>query len=97
MITRSITLCGVPYQVTLIDGQVIFLNRSGFAFTHSQFTFEWCGTGWYLVDTESSAERVYVPHIVAAFQWCRWHFPVTYVGGKGTVEFSDVAIKNPQD
>lgn len=95
--TVDITLCAVPYRVTSTDGQVIFLETSGFAFCHSQFTYEWKGCGWYLVDIEASFDRIYVPHLVAAYNWCRKHFRINYVNGTGTTDYQAEEITNPQD
>ncbi len=90
--TREITLCAVPYRVTELDKQVMFLDCSGFAFCHSQFTFEWKGCGWYLVDMESSAMRIYVPHIVAAYEWVKKHYRLDYVDGTATAHYQEEPI-----
>lgn len=82
---RQINLCGVPYLVTEIDGQVIFEEQSGFAGTFSRFTFEWKGCGWYLVDFEDWCGKIYAAHLVAAVQWIWEHYDVTYHDGIGTV------------
>ncbi len=96
MITRDIVLCAVPYKMTELDGQVIFLNRSGFAFCHSQFTFEWNGVGWDLVDTEGEPKAgIYVPHIVAAYKWVNQHYKREYDNGTAKVHFTDEILNNP--
>jgi hypothetical protein len=94
MMQKEITLCAVPYQVTEIDKQVIFLDKSGFAFCHSQFTLEWKGCGWYLVEMESSGDRIYIPHIVAAYNWCKAHYRLDYANGTATAHYQDEPIKD---
>ena len=79
----STTLCAVPYEVTDIDGQVIFEERSGFAGTHCRFAFEWCRYGWYLVDYDSGTGQVYAPHMAAAIEWIKNNYTVTYTEGRG--------------
>lgn len=96
MISRDITLCCVPFKVTEQDGQIIFLDTSGFAFCHSQFTLEWNGSGWDLVDTESSSDRIFVAQIAAAYKWVQQHYLPHFVNGTAKViTYQDEIIKNP--
>ncbi len=82
--TTKATLCAVPYEITAQDGQVIFEEKSGFP-GHSQFTLEWTGCGWYLVDFDTRAEHVFVPHIVAASEWVKENFVIDWNDGVGVV------------
>lgn len=95
--TRDITLCAVPFKVTEQDGQVIFRDNSGFAFCHAQFTLQWNGYGWDMVDMESSRARIFVAHIAAAYKWVQQHYLPHYVNGtaKG-ITYQDEIIKDPQ-
>ena len=81
----AITLCAVPYEVTDADGQVIFDEKSGFAHCYCRFTFEWTGCGWYLVDTDDSHGRTFVPHIIAAYEWVEANYAIAWDNGVGKV------------
>ncbi len=78
----KISLCAVPYEVTFQDGQVIFEEKSGFP-TFSRFAFEWTGCGWYLVDHESTFDKLFIPHIVAAYEWTKDNFAIKWNNGVG--------------
>lgn len=79
------SLCAVPFDITEQDGQVIFENKSGFHGCFGRFAFEWKGCGWYFVGFEDTFDRVYAPHIVAAFQWIEENYTITWNDGVGTV------------
>jgi hypothetical protein len=74
---REITLCAIAYTVTDQDGQMIF--QSGFSC--STFAFEWKGCGWYLVEMDD--RDVYVPHIVAAYEWINTNCVIEWNDGTG--------------
>lgn len=94
--TRDITLCCVPFKATEQDGQLIFLDNSGFAFCHNQFTLEWNGSGWDLVDIESNHDRIYVAHIAAAYKWVQQHYLPHFVNGTAKrITYQDEIIKDP--
>lgn len=82
---QKVLLCAIQYEVTRVDGQVIFEEKPTFYGTHSQFTLEWKGVGWYLVDTDTSWERIYLPHLVAASAWVEDNHIVAWKDGVGTV------------
>lgn len=87
--TRHITLCAVPYHVTVQDGQVIFEERSGFWGLHSRFALEWKGCGWYLVGYEDSYDSIYVPHLVAASKWVEDNFHIEWTDGTGVATMKE--------
>ena len=80
------TLCAVPYRVTEHDNQIMFKDDSGFCGYESVFSMEWRGTGWYLIDTENTFAKIYVPHIVAAYEWLEKNYIKHYYDGVATVE-----------
>lgn len=88
--TIKTSLCAVPYDVTEQDGQVIFEERSGFAGTHCRFTLEWKGCGWYLVDFDDWAGRVFAPHIAAALEWVEANYAKEWKDGTATVKLNIV-------
>lgn len=84
---QKAVLCCVPYLVTETDGQVIFEEKSGFAYTFGSFTLEWFGCGWYLVDFESSSDGIFVAHIAAALKRVEENY---------TYKFDNGTCKSPQ-
>lgn len=87
MTLTQTNLRGVPYQVDLVDGQVIFEDKSGFWGTHCRFAYEWKGVGWYLVGAEDWVGKVYVPHLVAAYEFVEKHFHKEWNDGTATVSW----------
>lgn len=93
--TIKTSLCAVPYEVTEQDGQVIFEERSGFAGTHCRFTLEWKGCGWYLVDFDDWAGRVFAPHIAAALEWVEANYAKEWHNGTATVKLNTQVTHDP--
>lgn len=89
MIEKEINLCGVPFVFTDIDAQCIFKDNSGFSGYDSNFTIEWRGLGWYLVDSENTFEKIYLPHIVAAYKWLEDNYDIKYHRGVGTIRYKE--------
>lgn len=63
--SRKVTICAVPYEMQIIDGGVLFIERSGFWGTHARYLWTY-RLLWYLDISESSASwnRVAGPHLV---------------------------------
>jgi len=89
--TEQISLCAVPYLVTEQDGQIIFDQNVGFFGCHTQFTFEWKGSGWYMVNFDDSFERIFVPHIVRALQWVEENYEIAWTNGTGVAHRKAIA------
>ncbi len=87
--TRLANLCAIQYQITEIDNQVIFEERSGFYGCRSSFTLEWRSCGWFLIAVEASFDTAYLPHIVAASRWLDANYEITYDNGKGTARLRE--------
>ena len=85
MTSHQINLCGVPHTVTDHDGQTIFECNSGFWGCHARFTLEWNGVGWDMVDFDTSSEKLYVPHIKAAFEWVEECYEKEWDDGTATI------------
>lgn len=86
---RRITLSGIGYRMTEIDGQLIFEEMGGICGVTNRFTLEWKGCGWYLVDFEHSFGRVRLSHLNAAAKWVEENFTIEYHNGVGTVTLND--------
>ena len=84
------TLCGISYDVIEQDGQVIFQECTALLGQGRQFTLEWMGCGWYLVDFEDILGCVPVPHIIAAFQWVEANYTKNWIDGTATVKMKEL-------
>ena len=60
---RDVSIGGVPYRMSIVDGGVMFSNKSGFWGVSGRFMFEYVGMLWYLVDAQSTWNRVPVCHL----------------------------------
>lgn len=45
---REVSVCGVPFAMSIVDGGVLFFNRSGFYGLSERFMFSYRGGLWYL-------------------------------------------------
>jgi hypothetical protein len=60
---KRVNVCGVPYMMTIVDGGVLFSNKSGFYGVSGRFMFEYRGHLWYLMHSESTFGEVPVCHL----------------------------------
>ncbi len=61
---RNVSLGGVPYRMTIVDGGVLFSNRSGFHGVTGRFVFSYRSHLWYLEHSESTWGSVAACHLV---------------------------------
>lgn len=84
---KLVTLNGIMYRVTEIDGQVIFDEVGGIFGVKTMFCFEWTGAGWYLVDFEATYHGVCARHLVSAVEWLEKNYTICYNDGVGATKF----------
>lgn len=60
---KDVSVCGVPYKMAIVDGGVLFSNKSGFYGVSGRFMFEYRGHLWYLMHTESTFGNVAMCHL----------------------------------
>lgn len=60
---RDVSVCGVPHRMTIVDGGVMFSNRSGFYGYSGRYMFEYAGMLWYLIHSESTFGKVAAAHL----------------------------------
>ena len=76
-------LRGIEYLVSEADDQIIFKCNDGMSST--TMAFEFTGCGWYLIALQDQWERIYAPHIIAAYEWIDSFYHIEYNDGVGTV------------
>jgi hypothetical protein len=54
METRKVNVCGVPFEMSIVDGGVLFSNKSGFYGVSARYMWEYRGMLWYLDHIEST-------------------------------------------
>ena len=64
MISKDVVVCGVPYRMTIVDGGVLFSNKSGFSGFVSRSMFSYRNSLWYLDTSESTYGKIAAVHIV---------------------------------
>lgn len=61
---KRISICGVPYTMDIVDGGVLFSNKSGFYGVSGRFMFSRKSWLWYLDHSESTWGSVPSCHLV---------------------------------
>lgn len=61
---RDISICCVPYRMTIVEGGVVFSNRSGFYGVTGRFMFAYRSHLWYLDHSQSTWGDVAACHLV---------------------------------
>jgi len=62
---RTITICSVPYEMIIVEGGVLFADRSGFYGVEARYMFEFRCELWYLIAGESTFDKTPLCHLVA--------------------------------
>lgn len=60
---RKVTICGVPHEMQIVDGGVLFSNKSGFWGVSGRFVWEFRSHLWYLVACETTFGKVAGCHL----------------------------------
>lgn len=90
--TRKVTVCAVPYEMTIVEGGVLFSNKSGFSGTHGRYMFEYKSSLWYLTELTSTWKATPVCHIVKMHKLLALHIGPDHTEADGTrfqLEFRD--------
>lgn len=61
---RDVSVCAVPHRMIIVEGGVLFCNRSGFYGVSGRLMFEYRSHLWYLDTSEQTFGKVAVCHIV---------------------------------
>ena len=62
--SRNVSVCGVPFLMSIVDGGVLFSSKHGFYGVTERYMFERKSSLWYLVDIKATFKAVAVSHIV---------------------------------
>lgn len=66
--SKDVSVCGVPYRMTIADGGVLFSNKSGFAGVSGRFMFSYKSSLWYLEHAVSTFGSVAACHLARMHQ-----------------------------
>jgi len=61
---RKVNVCAVPYEMSIVDGGVLFSDKSGFWGLSGRFMFQYISDLWYLVDWHTTFGKVATAHLV---------------------------------
>lgn len=61
---RDVSVGGVPHRMTIVEGGVMFSNKSGFYGYTARYMFAYRSCLWYLQHTDSSFGEVAACHLV---------------------------------
>ena len=62
--TKSVIVCGVPYEISIIDGGVLFSDKSGFYGVSARTMFEYRSGLWYIIDVKRTFDSIALCHLV---------------------------------
>ena len=61
--TKNVNICAVPYTMSIIDGGVMFSDKTGFYGVTGRFVFEYrCGL-WYLATAHDTFDAIAACHV----------------------------------
>lgn len=86
----KVNVCAVPYEMSVVEGGVLFSNKSGFYGFTGRFMWEYKSHLWYLVATETTFGRVAACHLT------RMHELLCKHVGKDHTEF-ELTIKEAKE
>ena len=78
---RKVTVCAVPYEMSIIEGGVLFSNKSGFYGVSARYTFAVRNHLWYLEDRQETFPRTALCHLVKMSELLKLH-----IGGDHEVD-----------
>lgn len=61
--TRKVTVCGVPHELSIVDGGAMFSDKSGFWGVSKRVMFEYREL-WYIVDGQATFDNFPLCHLV---------------------------------
>lgn len=70
---KDVNVCGVPYKMAIVDGGLMFSNKSGFYGVSGRFMFEYRGNLWYLLHSESTFGSVPMCHLRRMHELIKQH------------------------
>jgi|LakMenEpi03Aug12_release.lakeMendotaPanAssembly.Ray.scaffolds.fasta_scaffold03878_17 hypothetical protein len=76
---REVSVCAVPHRMMIVDGGVLFSNKSGFYGVSSRYMFSYRSSLWYLDSSESTFGKIPVVHLVKMHKLL-----CEYIGGDHT-------------
>lgn len=65
---RDVVVCGVPYEMSIVDGGVLFCDRSGFWGVASRIMVEFRAGLWRVSTAADTFDRVPLCHFVKMHQ-----------------------------
>lgn len=67
--TRQVVICAIPYNMTLVEGGVLFSVSHGLSGAVSRVMFEYTEDGlWYLTSIDETFGRTLALHLVRMYQ-----------------------------
>lgn len=82
---RDVSVCGVPYRMTIADGGVLFSNKSGFSGVSGRFMFSYKSSLWYLEHAVSTFGHVAACHLVKMHELLQKHIGTDHTEADGSV------------
>jgi len=73
METRKVTVRCVPYEMSIVDGGVLFSNKSGFFGVSARIMFEQRQGLWYISNAATTLDGVALCHLVKMSQLLEKH------------------------
>jgi hypothetical protein len=84
--TRKVNVCGVPFEMGIADGGVLFSNKSGFWGVSARYMWAYRSGLWYLTEVHATWNSVPGVHLI------RMHTLLTEMIGREHEQF-DLTFK----
>jgi hypothetical protein len=69
---KEVTICAVPFEMSIVDGGVLFSEKSGFYGVTARYMFSYTGH-WRLIEVTRTFEGVPVMHFLKMYELLKEH------------------------
>lgn len=87
---KDVSVCGMPYRMYLVEGGVLFSDKSRFDGRTARFMFSYRYALWYFEESQSTYEAVPACHLATMHELlCQMIWPDHSTNEGGRVDFLD--------
>lgn len=89
MQTRALVVCGVPYEMRLVEGGVLLSQKSGCYGISRRIMFEHFQGRWYMIEMRASFNKVPLPDLVRIAELLKQHVSVSKTGALAFIPIAE--------
>jgi hypothetical protein len=90
---KRVVICGVPYTMQIVDGGVLFSEKSGFWGVSGRYVWTYRSAHWYLDTAEVTWHRVMGSHLVRMLELLHEHVREQWKSDKDPLTLKETACE----